>query len=212
MNVHDWHKEMIARNTVEALKRNEFDALYAATSDEASTFIMNHVKPGTNVGFGGSVTIIKMGLQEKVKAAGGEVVDHGAPGLSPEERLAVARQELLTDLFLCSSNAITMDGILVNVDGMGNRVGAMSFGPKKVIVVASTDKICRDEPSAFKRLECIAGPMNNKRLNIPNPCTVTGTCSNCQGPTRICRVYSVMRKRPRMSDISVVLLGESVGF
>ena len=111
-----------------------------------------------------------------------------------------------------SSNAITLDGMLVNIDGMGNRVSAMTFGPKKVIVEASVDKICKDEKAAFERLENIASPMNNKRLNTLNPCTKTGTCMNCQSKGRICRVYSVLRRKPIVTDITVVVVGESRGY
>ncbi|WP_371380111.1 lactate utilization protein [Sporomusa aerivorans] len=212
MTVQGWHKEAVGKKVVEALIKNEFDAIYAANAQEAATFIMQHVKPGTKVGFGGSMTINSMGIQEKVKAAGGTVIDHGAPGLTLEERVAIAKEEILSDLYLCSSNAITLDGTLVNIDGMGNRVSAMSFGPKKVIVVVSTDKICKDEEAAFERLEGVAAPMNNKRLDTPNPCTKTGGCVNCQLKSRICRVYSVIKKKPMVTDITVVIMGESAGY
>ncbi len=212
MEIQNWHKETIGKKVVDAFIKNDFDAVYFSSAAEATTFILDHVKPETKVGFGGSMTINSMGIQDKVKAVGGKVIDHGAPGLTLEEKLATAREELLSDLFLCSSNAITLDGLLVNIDGMGNRVSAMTFGPKKVIVVVSADKICKDEKAAFERLEGIAAPMNNKRLGIPNPCTRTGTCMNCQAKSRICRVYSVMRKKPMVTDITVVVVGESIGY
>lgn len=210
--VKNWHNEMIGQKAVEAFKKNEFDAVYFPTSKEAASFIINHVKNGTKVGFGGSMTINSMGIQDKVKAADGVVLDHGAAGLTLEEKLSIARQELVSDLFLCSSNAITLDGMLVNIDGMGNRVSAMNFGPKKVIVVASVDKICKDEKAAFERLELIAAPMNNKRLSTENPCTKTGACMNCQSKGRICRIYSVIRKKPLATDITVVVVGEGCGY
>ncbi|HEY3426853.1 MAG TPA: lactate utilization protein [Negativicutes bacterium] len=212
MEIRNWHKETIGKKLVDALIKNEFDAVYFSTTEETAAFIMDHVQPETKVGFGGSMTINSMAIQDKVKAVGGKVLDHGAPGLTTEERVDIAREEMLSDLYLCSSNAITLDGMLVNIDGMGNRVGAMSFGPKKVIIVVSVDKICKDEKAAFERLEGIAAPMNNKRLGIANPCTRTGTCMNCQAKTRICRVYSVMRKKPLATDITVVVIGESVGY
>lgn len=212
MELKDWHKETIGQKAVEAFKKNEFDAVYFSTAGEAADFIMSHVKPNITVGFGGSMTIKSMGIQDKVKAVGGQVFDHGIPGISLEEKLDIARKEMLSDLYLCSSNAITMDGMLVNIDGLGNRVGAMSFGPKKVIIVASVDKLCKNEKAAFERLETIAAPMNNKRLGTPNPCTKNGVCVNCQASTRICRVYSVMKKKPSATDITVVIIGESYGF
>ncbi|KLU64393.1 MULTISPECIES: lactate utilization protein [Desulfosporosinus] len=212
MEINEWHNETIGRKAVEALKKNEFDAVYFATAEEAAAFIMNHVKPEMTVGFGGSMTIKNMGIQDKVNAVGGKVLDHGAPGIAPEEKIAISRQEMLSDLYLCSSNAITLDGMLVNVDGLGNRVAAMSFGPKKVIIAAGVNKLCQNEAAAFARLEGIAAPMNNKRLDTPNPCTKSGVCVNCQSPTRICRVYSVMRKKPMAADITVLIIGDSCGY
>ena len=212
MEIKNWHTEVIGKQVVDALIKNEFDAIYYSTTAQAASFIMEHVKPGIKVGFGGSMTINSMGIQDKVQMAGGIVLDHGIPDITVEERVAIAKQEMLSDLYLCSSNAITLDGLLVNIDGMGNRVGAMTFGPKKVIVVVSIDKICKNEEAAFERLEGIAAPMNNKRLDTSNPCTQTGTCMNCKAKTRICRVYSVLRKKPWVTDITVVVVGESAGY
>lgn len=209
--VKNWHKETIGQKVVVALTKNFFDAMYLSTTKEASDFIMKHVKPESRVGFGGSMTIKNMGIQDKVRAAGGKVLDHWQ-GVTLEEIVAIAKEEMLSDLYLCSSNAITLDGLLVNVDGMGNRVAAMSFGPKKVIIVVSVDKVCKDEAAAFERLKTVASPMNNKRLGRSNPCTITGVCVNCQSKTRICRLYSVMRKKPIMTDITVLVVGDSCGF
>ena len=212
MEVKKWHKDTVGFRVVDALIKNDFDAIYLQTTQEVSDFIMKHVKAECKVGFGGSMTIKNMGIQDKVQAVGGIVLDHGTFGLTREEVLATARKELLSDLYLCSSNAITMDGILVNVDGMGNRIAAMNFGPKKVIIVVSVDKVCINEVAAFERLQTIAAPMNNKRLGCSNPCTITGVCVNCQTKTRICRLYSVMRKKPMMTDITVVIVGNSCGY
>ncbi len=121
---------------------------------------------------------------------------------------------MFSDLYLCSSNAITLDGALVNVDAVGNRVAAMGFGPKKVIIAVSVDKICKDEAAAFERLKSIAAPMNNKRLERPdisNPCMKTSVCTNCQSKTRLCRIYSMMRRKPS-ATVTVIVIGESCGF
>jgi hypothetical protein len=147
-----------------------------------------------------------------VKAKNGVVLDHGVPGLRPEELLAIRRQQLTCDLFLTGINAITQEGWLVNVDGAGNRVAAMTFGPEKVIAVAGINKICKDLDAALERIRYLAGPLNNKRLARPNPCTQTGVCMNCQGESRICNIYSVLRHRPAISDFTVVLIGESLGY
>lgn len=206
------HDQTLANKTVEALKKNFFDAVYFDTKEEAAEFIMKHVKPGCTVGFGGSKTIIDMGIQDKVKAANGIVLDHNDPSLTPQEKLRTQKAELTCNLFLCSTNAVTLDGELVNIDGAGNRVCAMTFGPDKAIVVAGVNKICKDEKDAFTRLEMIAAPTNVKRFNLSNPCSVTGSCMDCQAKTRICRVYSILKRKPMASDITVVIIGENAGF
>lgn len=210
--IRNWHKETIGQKVVDALIKNDFDALYVSTMEEASDFVMKHVTAESKVGFPGSMTIYNMGIQDKARALGAEVLDHGIPDLTIEERVEIAKKEMLSDLYLCSTNAITLDGILVNVDAWGNRIAAMNFGPKKVIIVVSVDKVCKDEATAFERLKTTAAPMNNMRIGTQNACTKTGTCVNCQVKNRICRTYSVMRKKPGMSDITVVVVGDCLGF
>ncbi len=214
MEVKSWHQEAIGKRVVDALIKNDFDAIYVATEKEATDIIMKHVSPESSVGFGGSMTIKNMGIQDKVQAVGAKVLDHGEVQ-NRDEMIAVAKEEMMSDLYLCSSNAVTLDGALVNVDMMGNRVAAMSFGPKKVIVVVSVDKVCSDEAAAFERLKTAAAPLNNKRLerpNLSNPCTKTGVCVNCRSKTRLCRVYSVMRRKPFVTDMTVIIVGNSCGF
>jgi len=210
--IDELHNEIIGLKLVEALKKNAFSAVYFKSGEEASEFIMNNVHKGDRVGFGGSMTVLKLGIQEKVKSMGGIVLDHGDTTLSPEEKIETMRGELLSDVFLCSSNAVTLDGELVNIDGVGNRIAAMSFGPKKVIVVVGINKICRNEASAFERLELTAAPKNNMRLDTPNPCTKTGVCMDCKADTRICRIYSVIKRKPMRTDITVVVIGENFGY
>lgn len=210
--IHNWHNETIGIKLVEAFKKNMFSSVYFKTCEEASEFIMSNVHLGDKVGFGGSMTIKKLGIQEKVKSIGAVVLDHGDPSLSPEEKMETMRGELLSDVFVCSSNAVTLEGELVNIDGVGNRVAAMTFGPKKVIVVVGINKICKDEAAAFQRIEQVAAPKNCKRLSMPNPCTQTGTCIDCKADTRACRVYSVIKRKPMRTDITIVVIGEELGF
>lgn len=214
MEVKNWHQETIGKKVVESLIKNDFNAVYVSTQEEAADIIMEHVKPGVTVGFGGSMTITNMGIQDKVRAIGGTVIDHNE-AQSRDELIALARKEMLSDVYLCSSNAVTMDGTLVNVDAMGNRVAAMTFGPKKVIITVSVDKVCKDETAAFERIKTIAAPMINKRLErfgLSNPCQKTGICVNCQSKSRLCRVYSVMKRNPNSTDITGIVVGNSCGF
>ena len=115
-------------------------------------------------------------------------------------------------MFVSGSNAITMEGELVNVDGTGNRVAALTFGPGKTIVIAGYNKIVRDIDEAFARIETHAAPMNNKRLDKPNPCVKSGVCMDCDGDTRLCRAYSILRKRPGGTDFTVIIVGEELGY
>lgn len=211
-NIYRWHNETLGKQVVKALEKNDFHAIYFDTKEQAENFIIYHVKQDDKVGFGGSMTIKSMNLEKKIVKIGATVLDHGVKGLSKEEKLEVMRQELTSDLFLCSSNAVTLSGELINVDGTGNRVAALSFGPKKVIVVVGINKIVSNVEEGINRIKLIAAPKNNKRLGFNNPCIFTGHCENCNAQNRICRIYSILRKKPMLSDVSVVIVGEELGY
>lgn len=212
MAVEVWHNETLGMKVCAALKKHGFEAQYVATGAEALQLIAGFVKQGMKVGFGGSMTLRAMGAPEKVRALGAEVLDHDDPGLDQEKKLEVRRAQLTCDLFLSSVNAVTLEGDIVNVDGTGNRVAALSFGPKKTIVVVGSNKIVRDLDGARDRIETTAAPMNNKRVDRPNPCVKAGTCQDCQGQTRICCVYHVLRRKPLSSDFTVIVVGEPLGY
>jgi hypothetical protein len=206
------HDKVIGEQVVESLKGNFFDAIYFETSGEAATHIMDYIKEGDKIGFGGSMTISGMGIQKKSLDKKAIVLDHNNPELSKDEKLAVKRQQLTCDLFLCSSNAITLGGELVNIDCVGNRVGAMTFGPQKVIIAVGVNKICLDTEDAYIRIETKAAPLNLKKLNWDNPCIKTGVCMDCHNNTRGCRIYSVIKRKPMQSDITVLVIGEELGY
>lgn len=212
MGIHEWYNETIGKNVVEALKKNGFDAVYFDNSREAAEYVLSFISSGNTVGIGGSMTVKEMNIPDMAREKGAEVLDHNIPGLSPDENIEIRRKQLTCDVFLCSSNAITMDGYIVNVDGVGNRVNAMTFGPRKVVIVAGINKICKDVDAAFERIGSVASPKNNKRLNFNNPCLYKGCCQDCQGNTRSCRVYSIIKKKPMLSNITVVIVGENLGF
>lgn len=213
MNEHvSWHHDLVGERVAEALRRNDFDAVYCKSAAEAAEEVLRLVPENGTVGLGGSWTVKELGVVEKLKARGNTILDHGAPGLENEERVRIRRAQLTADAFLTGSNAVTMDGRLVNTDGSGNRVAAMIFGPGKVIVVAGVNKIVRDVQEAEERISKTAAPINNRRLNLPNPCVKTGECMNCQGPTRICNVTTILHKRPKLTEMHVILVGEELGF
>jgi acyl-CoA hydrolase len=206
-----WHKHELGKRVVESLKHNFFDAYYFDDIEEAQLHIQQSILTGMNIAFGGSMTVRQMNLRNYANSIGATVIDHNAPGLSDEGKLIAMRQELTSDLFICSSNAITSSGYLVNVDGNGNRVAAMIFGPKKVIVVAGINKIVHSEQEAFKRLEFVAGPMNMKRLERRTPCGSDGKCHDCSSEDRGCRAYTVIRRRPALTPTEVIIIGDILG-
>jgi hypothetical protein len=143
---------------------------------------------------------------------GKEILNHGAPDLTPEERLAIARRQLTCDLFLTGSNAVTLSGALVNIDGNGNRGAAMFFGPREVIVVVGRNKLVDGSvQDAVERIKQYASPANARRLDLATPCATTGFCSDCNSPQRICRVTTIIEKRPRNTDIRVLVVNEEMG-
>jgi hypothetical protein len=212
MDVYKWQAGTLGQRVVEALKRNFFDAIYTETATEAVSEVIKFIRPGYTVGFGGSQTTGKMGLADTVVAAGGVILDHNKPGLTPEQRIEVMRQQQVCDVFISSGNAVTLDGAICNVDGNGNRIAAMIFGPRKVIIIAGTNKICKDEVAAWERIRATAAPLNMKRLNRPNPCTKTGQCMDCNLQTRGCNAYLTLRKKPSLTDFTVIIVGEDMGY
>jgi len=207
-----WHNDTIGTKTVAALVKNNFQATYCPTRQEAVEQILALIPIEGTVGIGGSWTVGELGVLDKLAARGNTMFNHNLPDLSGETKLELRRKQLTCDVFLTGTNAVTMDGRLVNTDGIGNRVAAMIFGPQKVVIVVGVNKIVKDIAEAEKRIQLYAAPINNKRLNTPNPCVKTGECMDCQGPTRICNVTTIMNKRPVLTDIHVVVVGEDLGF
>ena len=208
-----WHAEALGAKAVEALNKNNFKATFVKTRQEAIDKVLALTPADAKVGIGGSwTTSADLGLPGILEGRGNTVWNHGKPGLSAEEVLDIRRKQLTCDVFLTGTNAVTLDGKLVNVDGTGQRVAAMIFGPKKVVIVAGVNKIVRDVEEAERRIELYAAPLNNKRLNRPNPCTTTGICMDCQGPTRICNVTTILRKCSPLTETHVIVVGEELGF
>jgi len=207
-----WHNDVFGEKVVKALEKNNFQAYYFGNRADAVAKVLSLVQPGATVGVGGSWTLKEMNIPDQLEKKGHEVFDHNRPGLTMEQSMALRHKELSCDVFISGTNAITLDGQIVNTDGSGNRVAAMSFGPKKVIVVVGVNKIVPDLDAAMERIEMFAAPVNNKRLDRPNPCTVTGICMDCQGPSRICNITTILHKRPPTMEFHVIIVGEELGF
>ncbi len=184
--VTEWHNHTIGTMAVEALRQNGFDALYFTSREAAVDHMLSFVSSGMSIGFGGSMTLAELGIAERVKQKGAQLAFELTPG-AYEDFDSLGRnlkKTLLTDIYFTGSNAVTLEGALVNIDGGGNRVAAMIYGPNKVIVAVGINKICKDEAAAWERIRMIAAPKNARRLNMPTPCAKTGMCVDCSHPSK----------------------------
>jgi len=211
-NLNRWYHEERANTTVKALQRNGFNALYTETAQVARDEILKLIPEGATVGVGGTVTIRQIEVLPELTRLGHRIYDHWMPGLTLEEGLAVRRAQLSCDVFLSGANALTLDGKIVCVDGVGNRVAAMTFGPRKVIIAAGVNKITRDLDEALRRVKEVAAPPTLKELGLTLPCTETGSCQDCKSPQRGCCVTMILERKPFFTDTTIVVIGEALGF
>ena len=208
----DWLGEKLGEKSVEALKKHGFDAHFVSSVNEARKLILDMASGYDTFGFAGSDTTRSLGIMEELSSLGKTVYDHWQKGLSKDEDLEIRLQQGRSECFLCSANAISATGEVVNVDGVGNRTSGMTFGPKKVVIVAGMNKVRPDLDSALKRVWEVAGPMRAKSLNRETPCAETGVCSDCNAPQRICRITTILHRKPALTDISIILINQPLGF
>ena len=207
-----WTHEQKCEKAVESLGKNGFTAVYCKTSQEAFDYIVKEASDAGLIGFGGSMSITDLQVEARLREQGKEILNHAAPGLTMEERQAIMTRQLTCDLFLSGTNALTLSGFLVNIDATGNRVASMFFGPKKVIVVAGRNKLVDGSiDDAIKRVKDYSSPPNAKRLNFNTPCAKTGFCSDCNSPDRICRITTIIDRKPRRTDLRVLVVNEDMG-
>jgi hypothetical protein len=206
-----WFREKQAERTIQALKKNNFEGLYVSDSKAALEEVMKRIPDGASVGVGGSVTLAQIGLLDALKNRKIQLIWPQQQAKSDEERLELFRKCFSTDVFLSSTNAVTEDGRLYNVDATGNRVGAMFIGPKKTIIVCGVNKIVKDLEAAEKRVREWTAPQNAKRLGKKTPCVETGVCADCSSPDRICNIYVSLAKKPVRTEVIVILVGENLG-
>ena len=195
----------------EALRRNHFDAYYFSTREEAIEKIMALIPAEDTVSWGGTATVDELGIKELLRQRGQKLLDRDT-AKDADERMAIMRAGLTADTFLMSSNAITEGGELYNIDGNGNRVAALCFGPKSVIVVAGMNKVVADMDAAVSRVRHFAAPANVQRFaGNPTPCFVNGQCADCHSEACICAYLVATRVSRPAGKIKVVLIGEDLG-
>jgi hypothetical protein len=209
---HRWLERKRIERCLKNLKRNGFDAHLAPSAQAASRQVLSLVSDDETFGIGGSESVRTIGVVEELRIMGKTLYDHWQSDLSADELHALRLQQGRCDCFLCSANAISEEGEIVNVDGIGNRVAAMIFGPRKVVLVAGANKITPDLPTALKRVREVAAPMRAKSLGMETPCAESGRCADCRAPQRICRVTAILHRPPMLTDITVVLVAQALGF
>lgn len=208
----EWQHEMLLQKTSAALEKHGFQCVTFANGDDAVSFLLREAADAETIGFGGSMTLAELGLARKVEALNKRTLIHGRKGLSAAERRIIMQEQLNCDLFFTGTNAVTLDGFLVNIDATGNRVCSMIFGPGKVWVVAGSNKIVADLTAAMRRIKEVAAPPNARRLGFKTPCAATGVCADCDSPDRICRVTTIIERRPRATEIGICLINEALGY
>lgn len=204
-----WYR-LAGAKVVEALKRRHFEAYYCTTGAEAVQKVISLIPQTDVVSWGGSMTVASLGIQKKLADLQYQVIDRDT-AKTPEEKYEISRKALLCDTFLMSANAITEDGQLFNIDGNGNRLGALVYGPKSVIVVAGMNKVVKTMDDAVSRVRNIAAPANHQRIPGETPCTLTGLCADCVSPDCICAQMVTTRLSRPAGRIKVILVGEELG-
>lgn len=208
----DFVMEKRIEKTINNLEKNNMNGYFVQDEQEAIKKIKEILKKDDIVTVGGSMTLFEIGAIELLRNGDYEFLDRYAPDLAPEEIKEIFRKGFFADCYLTSSNAITEQGELYNIDGVGNRVASMLYGPDKVIVVVGRNKITADLEDAITRVDAISRPANNVRLNTKNPCVQSGFCSECTSSTRICNEYTLIKRQIKAGRIHVVIINKDFGY
>ncbi|MBO7649377.1 MAG: lactate utilization protein [Lachnospiraceae bacterium] len=199
---------LLAEKVIAGLKSRNMTGYYAETKEDALKQALSLIPEGSTIGMGGCMSAIEIGLTDALKSGNYHFIDRDRM----EDKRAAMLQTYDADFFLTSANAMTEDGVMINVDGNSNRVSAIAQGPKKVICIVSMNKICPDPDSAMKRARGVAAPTNAQRFGLATPCSKTGSCMNCKSPDTICCQILITRYSRHKDRIHVILVGEPVGY
>jgi len=209
--IKEWYKETLAREVIESLENNNMTGLYVKTGEEARERVLSLIPPGSKVGYGGSLSLDQVGVKDVLRAGNYHLIDRHKPQLTGEQKYNLRKESLLADVFLMSTNAVTMDGKLVNIDGIGSRVAALIFGPSKVIVVAGINKVVPDVEAARRRIKDYVAPIHARHLGLPLPCAETGKCVDCRDALRFCNAVVTIEHQYEKDRITVIIVGEDLG-
>lgn len=207
----DVRNRMLAEKVIKGLKSRNMEGFYAETKEEALKLALELIPAGSSIGWGGSVSIEEIGLKKAV-CEGDYVIYNRDICKSPEEKREVELKVFGCDYFLASSNAVTEDGILVNIDGNANRVAAIAYGPKNVLMIVGMNKIAKDEEAALYRARNEAATINAQRFPLDTPCKKNGSCANCKSMDTICCQFLTTRFSRHAGRIKIILVNENLGF
>ncbi|MGL5675350.1 MAG: lactate utilization protein [Cellulosilyticaceae bacterium] len=211
MSIQQTFYEKQATTLIKHLQKRNMEGSYCGTKEEARHLALSMMPEETSISWGGSMSIFEAGLVDALYDNGNYTLYDRAK-CTPEEQDDVVRKSFFADFYLMSSNAITLDGQLVNIDGLGNRVAAMIYGPKKVIMLVGMNKVATTVEDAIRRVHNVASPQNTLRLGKETPCAITGICGNCLSPDCICMQTVITRNSRIPGRIHVILVGESLGY
>ena len=207
-----WVNEQRILRTIKALEKNNMNGYMVASNVDLISKIEELISPKSKVSCGGSMTLFETGVIDHLKSGRYEFLDRYKEGLTQDEIKEIFRQSFLSDAYVTSTNAITENGEIYNVDGNGNRVAAMLYGPDKVIIVDGVNKIVPNVEEAIIRTKEYASPINAKRLNKETPCTKIGRCVECNSDNRICNEYTLIKRQIDKNRIHVIFLNDNLGY
>ncbi len=207
-----WLKESRVNGTINSLKKNGMNGYLVNSHEELIEKINELTNDGDTVSCGGSMSLFETGVIDYLRSGKYNFLDRYEDGLSKDDLKKLYRNTFSADVYFTSTNAITEKGELYNVDGNGNRVAAMLYGPDKVIIIAGINKIVENIEEAIKRNERVSAPANRKRLNRATPCVKVGHCMDCSSEERICNEYTIIRRQGNKDRIHVIFLNEELGY
>ena len=212
MTPNEQRNERLGAKMVKAMQQRHFDAYYCATASEAKAKVNELIPDGASVTWGGTMTVRDMDIPKMLQERGTLKVWDRDKVETPEEKQEMYLRAFQADYYLSSANAITEDGVIVNIDGNGNRVAAITWGPQHVIFVVGMNKVAQDPEAALKRARSTAAPINAARFDIQTPCQLDGQCHNCNSPQSICNYIHFLRNSSKPGRIIVILVGENLGY
>ena len=211
MDAKKLRNERLANKLITNLKRRHYNAFYCKSAKDVVEKVKELIPEGSSISWGGSMSIRTSGITKMLKEGNFDIYDRDDV-TTQDDKLRIYRKSFECDYYLASANAMSEDGVIVNIDGNGNRVAAITWGPKNVILIISLNKVCQDVDSAIKRARFVAAPTNMARFDFKTPCQIDGTCHDCLSQDSICNYISIMRMSHPAHRHTVILVGEDLGY